>query len=109
MSVKMKTLTLLMGMCLFSASAARAEPCSDLLNYKMTKLRATVQQDFCEDFKGKVILAVNTASSCAYTPQFKALESLYQKYKEQGLVVIGFPSNDFNQEFENSAKTARAC
>jgi glutathione peroxidase len=105
----MKTLVLMIGLWLFSTSAAWAEPCSDLLNYKMTKLRSNEQLDFCKEFQGKVILAVNTASSCAYTPQFKGLEALYQKYKDRGLVVVGFPSNDFNQEFENSAKTATVC
>lgn len=105
----MKMFVLMIGLFLFSNSAVWAESCSDLLNYKMTKLRSTEQLDFCKAFQGKVILAVNTASSCAYTPQFKDLETLYQKYKDQGLVVIGFPSNDFNQEFENSAKTAKVC
>lgn len=104
----MKPLFLLVSL-LFSTSALSAESCSDLLNYKMTKLRSSEQLDFCEAFKGKVILAVNTASNCVYTPQFKGLEALYQKYKDQGLVVVGFPSNDFNQEFADSTKIANVC
>ncbi len=105
----MKSLILFASIVLFSVSAAGAEPCSDLLNYKMTKLRSSEQLDFCKAFQGKVILAVNTASNCGYTPQFKGLEALYQKYKDQGLVVIGFPSNDFNQEFAEPEKTANVC
>ncbi|WP_347988413.1 glutathione peroxidase [Methylomonas sp. AM2-LC] len=105
----MKTLALMISIYLLSISPAWSESCPDLLNYKMTKLRSNEQIDFCQAFVGKVILAVNTASSCAYTPQFKGLEALYQKYKNQGLVIVGFPSNDFNQEFENSEKIAKVC
>lgn len=47
------------------------------------------------DYKGKVLLLVNVASKCGFTPQYTALESLYEKYKDQGLVVIGFPANNF--------------
>ncbi len=78
----MNILTLLAGMLLLSVSTAGAQPCSDLLNYKMSKLRSSEQLDFCQAFQGKVILAVNTASNCGYTPQFKGLEALYQKYKD---------------------------
>ena len=47
------------------------------------------------DFKGKVVLVVNVASRCGYTPQYSALESLYEKYKGQGFVIVGFPANNF--------------
>jgi glutathione peroxidase len=79
----MNILTLLASMLLFSVSANGAEPCSDLLNYKMTKLRSSEELDFCQAFHSKVILAVNTASNCGYTPQFKGLEALYQKYNDK--------------------------
>ena len=105
----MNILILMVSMMLFSASATGAEPCSDLLNYKMNKLRSSQELDFCQAFQGKVILAVNTASNCGYTPQFKGLEALYQKYKDKGLVIVGFPSNDFNQEFDEPEKTANLC
>jgi glutathione peroxidase len=105
----MNILILLVSMVLFSVKATGAETCSELLNYKMSKLRSSEQLDFCQAFQGKVILAVNTASNCGYTPQFKGMEALYQKYKDQGLVVVGFPSNDFNQEFDESEKTANVC
>lgn len=60
-------------------------------------------------YKGKVILAVNTASKCGYTPQLKDLESLYQKYKSKDFVVLGFPSDDFNQEDLDGEKIKSFC
>jgi glutathione peroxidase len=50
------------------------------------------------DFKGSVLLVVNTASKCGFTPQYAGLESLYKKYKDKGLVVLGFPSNQFGEQ-----------
>ena len=51
-----------------------------------------------EDYKGKVVLIVNTASKCGFTPQFKGLEALYEKYKDEGLVILGFPCNQFGKQ-----------
>jgi len=61
-------------------------------------------------FKGKVLLLVNVASKCGYTPQYAGLESLYEKYKDQGLVVIGFPANNFGaQEPGTNAEIKTFC
>jgi glutathione peroxidase len=63
-----------------------------------------------EDFAGKTILVVNTASKCGLTPQYAGLENLYQKYKDKGLVILGFPCNQFGkQEPGDEASIANTC
>jgi glutathione peroxidase len=62
------------------------------------------------DFKGKVVLVVNTASKCGYTPQYESLESLYQKYKDKGLAILAFPANNFGgQEPGTNDEIRRFC
>ena len=62
------------------------------------------------DYKGKVILVVNTASKCGLTPQFDKLENLYQEFKKDDFIILGFPSNDFaGQEPNSSEKAAEFC
>jgi glutathione peroxidase len=61
------------------------------------------------EYKGKVVLVVNTASRCGSTPQYAALEGLWRHYRDRGLVVLGFPSNDFNQEPEGEAEIKKFC
>ena len=62
------------------------------------------------DFKGKIVLVVNTASKCGLTPQFKGLENLYQNYKDKELVILGFPCNQFaNQEPGDEKSISEGC
>ncbi len=82
--------------------------CPPLLRHAFNRLQDGVPQSLCQ-YRGKVILVVNTASKCGYTKQFDALEGMYAKYKDRGLVVIGFPSNDFNQELETNKEIAEFC
>ncbi|WP_080848328.1 glutathione peroxidase [Cytobacillus gottheilii] len=63
-----------------------------------------------DEYKGKVLLIVNTASKCGLTPQFEGLQGLYDKYKDQGLEILGFPCDQFNnQEFDNIEETTQFC
>jgi glutathione peroxidase len=61
------------------------------------------------DFRGRVLLVVNTASFCGFTPQFRALQALHERYAARGFAVIGVPSNDFNQEAPDAARVREVC
>ena len=82
--------------------------CPALLNHTFPRLQDEKPQSLCQ-YSGKVILVVNTASYCGFTPQYKGLESIYSKYKDRGFVVLGFPSNDFAQEKSNNQDIADFC
>lgn len=83
--------------------AAQPLSCPPILNKTFRRLQDEAPQDLCQ-YSGKVILVVNTASYCGYTPQYKGLEELYAKYAPRGLVVMGFPSNDFGKQEPGSSK-----
>jgi glutathione peroxidase len=101
---------LLMITCLFLISASvNGAQCPDLLKFIKRKLNSQDTVNLCQSYEGKTVLFVNTASYCGFTPQFKGLEALYQQYQDKGLVVLGFPSHDFNQEDQDEGKTAELC
>ena len=85
-----------------AAMTADAAPCSTLLSHKVSNILGETQ-DLCEH-AGKVVLVVNTASQCGYTPQYKGLQALHEKYGKRGLVILGFPSNDFGKQEPGSNK-----
>ncbi|AHL75005.1 glutathione peroxidase [Stutzerimonas stutzeri] len=91
------------------AGPVAAQECSALLQHELPKLRSKETIDLCQQFKGKALVVVNTASFCGFAPQFKGLETLYQRYKDQGLAVLGVPSDDFFQESDDAAETAKVC
>ncbi|KON90701.1 glutathione peroxidase [Rossellomorea marisflavi] len=78
--------------------------------YDLTVKKSDGSDVALEDYEGKVMLIVNTASKCGFTPQFKELQGLYEEYKEQGLVVLGFPCDQFmNQEFDDQDEILEFC
>ena len=83
--------------------------CNNLLDYEHRRLASQVEDNLCEAYGDKVILVVNTASRCGFTGQFADLEALYQKYRHQGFVILGFPSNDFRQELADEEDTTDVC
>ncbi len=89
--------------------ASTASQCPAFLNHRLNKLNSSTEVDLCELVAGKTVLIVNTASNCGFTPQFKALETLYQTYKEQDFVIVGFPSDNFFQEEDDEKDTAKVC
>lgn len=94
---------------LFFCSLALANTCTEHYQQTMRKLYSQETMNFCDGLFGKTVLVVNTASRCGYTPQFQALENLYQKHKNDDFVVVGFPSNDFFQDGGTEGDTAKVC
>lgn len=98
---------------LFSLTAAysatlESSACPALLQQNVMRLQDEKLQSLCQ-YAGKVVVVVNTASFCGFTPQYEGLEALHKKYKDQGLVVLGFPSNDFSQESGSNKQIAEFC
>lgn len=101
---------ILFALILFSLVDSALACNSALLNQNFRKLAASEMVNLCETYAGKVLLVVNTASKCGYTPQYEELEQLYDKYQSKGLVVLGFPSNDFmGQEPGTEAEIQDFC
>ena len=92
-----------------AAAAPSAASCPAWLDQDYRKLHSSQKVNICQAFAGKPLLIVNTASHCGYTPQFKGLEAAWQQYKARGLVVVGFASDDFNQEDPDEEKAAEIC
>jgi len=91
------------------SNAATAE-CPPSLSFDKRRLAGEEVVNLCDAYKGKVLLVVNTASKCGFTGQYEGLEALYAQYKDQGLVVLGFPSNDFaNQEPGSEEQIQKFC
>ncbi|VVM75273.1 hypothetical protein PS623_01974 [Pseudomonas fluorescens] len=96
-------------LCLAPLAASWAADCPELLQGSLPKLGGKEQIDLCQRFAGKPLVVVNTASYCGFAPQFEGLEAVYKANKEQGLEILGVPSNDFKQEDKDSEKTAKVC
>lgn len=90
------------------AAAAATAACPALLQHTFPRLQDEKPQPLCQ-YRGRVLLVVNTASFCGFTPQYEGLEKLYARYRDRGLVVLGFPSNDFAQESGSNKDIADFC
>ena len=91
-----------------AGASAAPTACPPLLQHTFARLQDEKPQSLCQ-YSGKVLLVVNTASYCGFTHQYKGLEDLHARYKDRGLVVLGFPSNDFAQEKSSNKEIAEFC
>lgn len=95
--------TLMAVLCLISHSVSATE-CSPALDFSLRYLSGSEPVRLCDRYQGDVVLIVNTASKCAFTPQYEGLEALHESYKARGLAVLGFPSNDFGGQEPGTEK-----
>lgn len=92
-----------------STAPEASDASATLLAFTAQRLRADDTIDFAAAYAGRTLLAVNTASRCGFTSQFEQLEALYQQYRDAGLRIVGFPSNDFRQEHADAEDIAEVC
>lgn len=98
-----------MALLLLAGAAGAQAGCGALLGREVPRLQDEKPQNLCQ-YAGRVVVVVNTASYCGFTSQYKGLEALYARYRERGLVVLGFPSNDFGgQEPGDNQQIASFC
>jgi glutathione peroxidase len=95
---------ILLIMAILASAQSHARYCSALLDVNVKTLTTDRTLNLCDEYQGKVLLVVNTASKCAYTSQYDSLETLYKRYRNKGLVVLGFPSNDFGHQEPGTEK-----
>jgi glutathione peroxidase len=100
--------TAVLAIALWGAGVASAS-CPAYLDHDLRKLHSKDVVNLCQVGAGKPLLIVNTASHCGFTPQFKELEIVYEKYRDQGLEVVGFASDDFRQEAKDEEQAATVC
>jgi glutathione peroxidase len=106
----MPRLPVLLAACLSFVPAVAAQAQGGLLDHAYRPLAGKAPVHLAGAYAGKVVLVVNTASKCGFTPQFEALEALHSRYEGQGFAVLGFPSGDFkDQEFEDEAQIREFC
>lgn len=91
------------------ALADQGTAAEQMFNHELRRLHSDERVKLAERLGGQPVLVVNTASHCGFTDQFRELEAIHQKYKDRGLRVAGFPSDDFRQEADDEAKTAEVC
>jgi glutathione peroxidase len=101
-------LALPLAASLWTLGASSSQACPVTLNHTAARLQDGVAENLCQ-FAGRVVLVVNTASYCGYTPQYEGLEKLFSRYAGRGFTVLGFPSNDFKQEAADSKTIADLC
>lgn len=101
----MKYILLCITLVLMNTHAEAA--CDAVHNHQFTTLQGE-KFNLC-DFQDKPMLIVNTASKCGFTPQFERLEGMHKRYKDKGLVIVGFPSNDFRQELSDNKSIGDFC